>query len=74
MKVIDIKRTQAADIIEYVRNELMKKTPHKEIEAALDLSFGIEPLRECVHESAFIDSCPVCMPRWKVLGTRVRVR
>ena len=74
MKVIDIKRTEAANLIEYVRNALLKKTPHEEIEQTIDLNFNIEPLRECVHESAFIDNCPVCMPRWKVVGSRIRVR
>ena len=74
MKIIDIKRTDAANLIEYVRNALLEKTPHAEIEKAIEENFHIEPLKECVHESAFIDNCPCCMPRWQVIGPRVRIR
>lgn len=84
MKTVDIKRSQAAEIIEEIRLVLAKTEADTSKNESLlrNLSevfesHGIHALKECdgeAHSNPFIDNCGCCAPRWGFTGTFVRVR
>jgi hypothetical protein len=79
---IDLKRTEAAALIEALRAMVYDATERGvNIQpAALELllkEHRVNPLTKCTgeaHSNPFIDNCGICMPRWGVCGNPVRVK
>ena len=75
-KNVVLKRTQAACLIDEVRQALAYRRSHKEIEEMILNTFKVEPLKLCdgeAHDNLFIDNCPGCMPRWGIVGSRIKI-
>ena len=76
-----LSRTQAAELIDRVRQLLVDPIHEVTVEAAiremLVEQFCIPPLQKCngeAHSNAFIDNCGSCMPRWGVTGKLLKVK
>ena len=75
MSQIKITRTQAAKIIERLREEAAEGDARAK--RILD-SYGIEPLKKCTGfahtpDGCFVDNCTVCAPRWGWVGDKIKV-
>lgn len=71
-----IKRSQAARLLDDIREMLAARQDAEHIEAMLERQYDIPPLKACTgeaHSNAYIDNCGVCAPRWGWLGEEVEV-
>jgi hypothetical protein len=81
MKIIRVKRSIVAEILDRVRCDLADHVPAEEIERRLACEDGayrisgapvIEPIEKCLHEGgAYTDNCMACAPRWGHAGSKV---
>jgi hypothetical protein len=74
---MDMRRSQAAKVLDSVRTMLAQRESPEKIERYLSLQFGIEALVKCsgeAHSNAHIDNCGCCAPRWGWVGDTVNIK
>lgn len=68
-----MRRSQAADLIDRIRQLAETQTEGMNGLRTLLLSAGLKPLQPCsgeVHKNAHIDNCNECVPRWGFVGKK----
>lgn len=68
-----MKRSQAADLIDRIRQLAATQAEGTTGLRSILLSAGLPPLEPCngeAHRNPFIDNCSQCAPRWGFLGPK----